>query len=154
MKTRPRGLLSPIVAIIILAISGAVTVASGPIRLASTPALSPDGKQLAFSWRGDIWVVATEGGPAIQLTTDDASDSQPEFSPDGKWLVYALSDSDFNRAVFVAPLDGSRKPFNLSMHPDNYYAPVWSPDGSMIAFTKRRLCSAGARCATISTTED
>ncbi len=61
-----------------------------------------------------------------------------DWSPDGKWLVYAQSDSDFNRDIWLLPVDGSRQPFNLSRHPYNDGNPVWSPDGRLIAFTGRR----------------
>ncbi|NLE39037.1 MAG: hypothetical protein GX621_13520, partial [Pirellulaceae bacterium] len=58
------------------------------IRLATAPALSPDGSQLAFSWRGDLWLVSSEGGAAERLTTHPARDTRPVFSPDGNRLAF------------------------------------------------------------------
>ena len=100
---------------------------------------SPTGKEVAFvRGRGDLWLIGPDGKNARRLI---ASCNRPDYdwSPDGKWLVYALSDDQFNRDVWIRPIDGSREPFNLSRHPDNDYYPVWSPDGKTIAFTGRRV---------------
>ena len=37
---------------------------------------------------GDVWVVATKGGTARQLTTNPARDAEPRFSPDGKAIAF------------------------------------------------------------------
>ena len=100
---------------------------------------SPVGDRLAFvKSRGDLWVMNPDGNDAKRVFS---SWNVPEYdwSPDGKWFVYALSDDDFNQDIYLAPVDGSREPFNLSMHPDNDDSPVWSPDGSMIAYTGRHI---------------
>ncbi len=100
---------------------------------------SPEGSRLAYiKGRGDLWTLSREGeNPQRMLAAWNAP--QYDWSPDGKWMVYATSDEDFNNDVWIAPLDGSRAPFNLSRHPDNEYQPAWSPDGRAIAFTGRRV---------------
>lgn len=100
---------------------------------------SPDGRRLAYiRGSGDLWTMDREGNDARRfLASWDAP--QYDWSPDGKWMVYAVADTDFNSDVWIAPLDGSRQPFNLSRHPDNEYQPVWSPDGRAIAFAGRRF---------------
>ena len=64
---------------------------------------------------------------------------QYDWSPDGKWIAYAKSDSDFNRDIWIAPADGKREPYNLSRHPDSDGNPKWSPNGKILAFTGRRF---------------
>ncbi|CAK8985888.1 Tricorn protease homolog 1 [Durusdinium trenchii] len=103
--------------------------------------VSPTGKKVAFvRGRGDLWTMDLDGKNAKRLVR---SWNQPEYdwSPDGKWIVYAKSDSNFNRDIHVVPLDGSREPFNITKHPDNEYDPVWSPDGKAIAFVGRRFAN-------------
>jgi tricorn protease len=99
---------------------------------------SPDGSHIAYlRGAGDLWIADAEGRNARKLIPS-WNELEYDWSPDGKWLVYAQSDSDFNRDVWIIPLDGSRRPFNLSRHPYNDGNPVWSPDGRLIAFTGRR----------------
>ena len=99
---------------------------------------SPDGKKLSYlRARGDLWVADLDGKNAKKVIPS-WSDLEYDWSPDGKWLVYAQYDNDFNRDIWLFPLDGSRKPFNLSRHPYNDGDPVWSPDGRIIAFTGKR----------------
>ncbi len=104
----------------------------------SDPRFTPDGERVSYlKLRGDLWSMDPDGGNAKKILS---SWNQPEyaFSPDGKWVVYAVSDNDFNRDVWIHSVDGEREPYNLSRHPDNEGSPVWSPDGRMIAFAGRR----------------
>src|ERR1051325_7161700 len=60
-----------------------------PLVGAHMPALSPDGKRLAFVWRGDIWVANAEGGHATPVTNHIELDAYPLFSPDGRWIAFS-----------------------------------------------------------------
>jgi dipeptidyl aminopeptidase/acylaminoacyl peptidase len=108
----------------------------------SSPQISPDGKWVAFAVStpdmeanrnaGNIWVVGTAGGDAMQLT-QSGHDSSPAWSPDGKTLAF-LSSRDGNSQVYLLPMDGgeARKLTTLSTGADLFQ---WSPDGKTIAFT-------------------
>ncbi|HEX5053211.1 MAG TPA: S41 family peptidase [Planctomycetota bacterium] len=100
-------------------------------------ALSPKGDQLAYSRDGDLFVMNIDGTGAHKVLS---TWSGPEFdwSPDGKWITWATQDDDYNSDVWIAPLDGSRAPFNLSRHPGRDSTPRWSPDGTRIAFVGQR----------------
>ncbi len=75
------------------------------IRLPRDPALSPDGKSLAFAWQGDLWTAPIEGGDATRLTVHPSNDSQPQFHPSGE-LLYFRSNRDGGNQIFSIGLAG------------------------------------------------
>ena len=57
--------------------------------LVMKPSLSPDGKNIAFSYQGDIWTVPTSGGTAIRLTIHEGYETRPLWSPDGQTIAFS-----------------------------------------------------------------
>ncbi|HKQ37314.1 MAG TPA: S41 family peptidase [Verrucomicrobiae bacterium] len=107
-----------------------------PIAGARMPALSPDGKQLAFVYRGDIWVASSKGGHATPLTQHIETDAYPLYSPDGKWVAFS-SKRNGNWDIFVIPADGGRAK-QLTWHSGTEIPQGWSPDGKQLVFGGRR----------------
>ena len=58
-----------------------------------------------FSYKGDLYKVASTGGDAVPLTLHEAYDYMPVFSHDGKWLAFA-SDRYGNFDVYIMPSGG------------------------------------------------
>src|SRR5687768_3306408 len=98
-------MLRAILVLSVVATSALTADASEPVRLASDPALSPDGNVLVFAWRGDLWRVPSTGGTASALTTHPASDRSPLFSPDGKTIAF-ISNREGSDQVYTMPAAG------------------------------------------------
>ncbi len=84
----------------------------------------------------EIYAVDANGERFTRLTNNEASDTGPAWSPDGKRLVFT-SDRQGNKEVFVIDAD-STDAINLSREPGQDMDPAWSPDGETIAFTSAR----------------
>ncbi len=69
------------------------------------PAISPDGKSIVFSFKGDLYKVDASGGTAYPLTLHEAHDFMPVWSHDGKKIAFA-SDRFGNFDVFIISADG------------------------------------------------
>ena len=69
------------------------------------PAISPDGKTIVFSYKGDLFTVPATGGDARQLTTNAAYDAYPVWSPDGRQIAFA-SDREGSFDVYVISAQG------------------------------------------------
>ncbi|MGY8650303.1 MAG: S41 family peptidase [Verrucomicrobiia bacterium] len=107
-----------------------------PVSGARHPALSPDGKRLAFVYRGDIWLANATGGRAVPLTSHVELDAYPVFSPDGNWIAFG-SRRHGQWDIFVIPaLGGAAR--QLTWHSGHELPFGWNADSSRICFTARR----------------
>ena len=127
-----------IYSIILLLISVANFSISAENQLigARYPAVSPDGKQIAFSYMGDLWLVPMEGGRAIRLTDHVAYEREPVWSPDGKWIAFILKAVD-DQGIFITNEDLSER--YLVYKPGigqtlQTFPLSWSPDSKWITF--------------------
>ena len=95
--------------------------------------ISPDGTEIVFCYKGDIYKVSAKGGTATQLTTQESYESSPVWSPDGKQIAFA-SDRQGNFDVFVMPSDGGAAQ-RLTTNSAGEIPSAFTPDGKYILFS-------------------
>lgn len=106
-----------------LLLAGAPAAAKGltiedmlAMRRVGDPAVSPDGKQVAFAVRDtdldanrgrfDVWLAATDGSSVKQLTTHVENDQDPQWSADGGWIYFLSSRSGSSQVWRIRPGGG------------------------------------------------
>ncbi len=99
----------------------------------SDPAVSPDGREIAFASGGDIWTVATTGGEAHLLVTNPATESRPLYSPDGTKLAFVSTRTGAGNIYVLTLATGELLRLTYSDRPDSLDG--WSHDGKWIYFT-------------------
>ena len=97
------------------------------------PAISPDGKHIAFSYMGNLFRVSSDGGMAELLTSNAAYDFSPVWSPDGQTIAFA-SNRYGNFDVFTIPAMGGEA-MRLTFHSADEIPSAFSPDGKSILFS-------------------
>ena len=98
------------------------------------PAISPDGSQIAFSYKGDLYKVNTDGGKAVRLTTHDAFDSNPVWSPDGSKIAFVSDRDGGTKDIYLMAADGGTAK-RLTTHSANETPHTFTPDGKFIVFS-------------------
>lgn len=118
-----------------------------PIRLTEgpfddrEPALSPDGRQVAFAstraggW--DLFLLDLLTGETRPLTQTSAFEGHPTWSPDGVYIAYESYNGD-DLDIWILRVDGSEPAIQLTNAPSMDSSPAWDPAGRRIAFVSDR----------------
>jgi C-terminal processing protease CtpA/Prc/Tol biopolymer transport system component len=122
--------------LLVCALIFSLTSISAPLWM-RYPSISPDGSKIAFTYQGDIFVVNTTGGRAIQVTTNNAIDFMPIWSTDGSTIAFA-SNRNGNFDVYKVSNKGGT-PIRMTFHSSNDYPYTFSPDDKKILFGSNRL---------------
>jgi dipeptidyl aminopeptidase/acylaminoacyl peptidase len=121
----------------------------GSVVQASSPAVSPDGTQIAFvvgridlennTSRSQVWLASVEGSIAPHAITAGERDGQPAWSPDGESLAFtsARSETKGEATLHIMPMGRPGEVRMVATMPDGIDDPHFSPDGTSIAFSSR-----------------
>ena len=126
--------------LLLLAVCGEVTLAveNTPLWLV-TPSISPDGRQVAFSYQGVLYIVPVEGGSARALTSGKSYSTSPVWSPKGDKIAFA-SDRYGNFDIYTINVDGSdlRRLTTIS---GSEIPQAFTPSGDSIIYTGAYIAS-------------
>src|ERR1700730_5186778 len=114
-------------------IAGKGAMAQAVLPSLSDPAISPDGREIAFVSGGDIGTVAAAGGEAHLLATHSATESRPLYSPDGTKLAFVSTRTGAGNIYVLTLATGELMRLTYSDRPDALDG--WSHDGKWIYFT-------------------
>jgi len=113
-------------------------------RRVGTPNVSPDGSWVAYAVteiidshlnksQSQLWLVPADGSlPPRQLTNATAKDTNPQWSPDGRWILFESTRSGSSQLWVINPAGGEAR--QISTISTNAATAMWSPDGKHIAF--------------------
>lgn len=116
-----------------------IALAASATLFAATPLwlrdvkISPDGSEIIFTYKGDIYKVAAGGGSATRLTSQPSYESKPVWSPDGKSVAFA-SDRNGGQDIYIMPAAGGparRLTFNSAAETPE----AFTPDGKSVIYS-------------------
>lgn len=128
-----KALLGAVSAVALGAAISSSALAAQALPSFAEPALSPDGGEIAFASGGDLWTVPAAGGQARLLVTDEATESRPLYSPDGKSLAFVSTRSGVANLYVLTLATGEVRRLTFGDSPETLDG--WSRDGTWIYFT-------------------
>ncbi|MGC2236359.1 MAG: PDZ domain-containing protein [Pyrinomonadaceae bacterium] len=93
--------------------------------------------QVAFTYAGKIWLVDRTGGAAKRLTNTPNEETNPVYSPDGKWIAFSRSNGN-DWDVFIIAADGGAEARRVTLMPEDDFVTAWTPDGKEVIFETTR----------------
>jgi dipeptidyl aminopeptidase/acylaminoacyl peptidase len=119
------------------------------LKEVSDAQISPDGSKIVFTVSetladrarsvSHLWIVPAPGGEPKRLTTNDATESTPRWSPDGRWIAF-YSNRDNRDGLWMVPAEGGAPQPLIRVYRTNFFLNkagesfCWAPDGKSIAF--------------------
>ncbi|MEN8227755.1 MAG: PDZ domain-containing protein [Bacteroidota bacterium] len=119
----------------IILLTSVLAAYSQGTRLLRQPTISTT--HISFTYGGDIWISElNHANPAVRLTSTPAVESDPHFSPDGKWIAFSSNRSG-NRAVYIVPSVGGEAT-RLTWNPAPATVRGWTNDGKAVLYASSR----------------
>ena len=97
------------------------------------PSWAPDGESVVVSMHGSIWSVSVDSGLAVELVSGPAYYSSPNYSPDGRWLIYTADDHGRSIGLEILDLE-TGETHALTDDEEIYVDPSFSPDGTRVVY--------------------
>ena len=107
--------------------------APAPSSTPWAPAWSPDGSSIAIAMSGSIWTIEPTSGKARELTYNRKYHSMPDWSPDGRWIVYVADDGGGTIELEIVNV-ATGESRALTSDEQIYMDPRFSPDGTRLAY--------------------
>ena len=121
-----------LVSSLLLAAAAVSATAATPLWLRDVK-ISPDGKSIAFTYKGDILTVPASGGVAKRITPNMSYESVPVSSPDGKSIAFA-SDRNGGQDIFIMDAKGGPAT-QLTFNSVSEIPQGFTPDGKFVVYS-------------------
>jgi dipeptidyl aminopeptidase/acylaminoacyl peptidase len=122
------------------------------IKNVEDPQFSPDGKSIVFTvteyslkngkQNSEIHLMDADGGNLHRMTNNPAADGHPQWSPDGKWILFVSSRNEGQQA-WLLPVGGG-EPHQATSFSTGVSDPLWTADGKSIVFSSDVFPECGA----------